>query len=360
MANFCTQCGRPLKDGEICICQQKKAEHQSGQEIPAPGTVQAAGTSARKDDVTPDAPQIKEEQTAGNTFAAQEVQTADASQQAATEGSQTADTTRQAATEGSQTADTTRQTATEGNQTADAAQQKTMTKEAEWLHKTKNSIVKNTKNVFAEIGPILKHPTVTAKKLAEGGNSAIGLELIISKAVLSIIVVLIILGRIGNVLKGFSGGFFGGSGNYTVRLPWFRAIFAALLLTVAADFLSVLLLKVVSGLFNAQTTFKAMINVVGERSLYDIIVLILVLIGAIISPMFGLILAAVGMTCLVAVEYNAYSAVVDVAQDKELYIYMICKAIVTVICLLLAYFMLAGAVQSLIGSLGGMLMNSIF
>ena len=24
MAKFCTQCGRPLKDGEICTCQQKK------------------------------------------------------------------------------------------------------------------------------------------------------------------------------------------------------------------------------------------------------------------------------------------------------------------------------------------------
>ena len=151
------------------------------------------------------------------------------------------------------------------------------------------------KNMFQVIGKILKNPVTETRKVAKGDSPIIGLEFMITKAVIFLIMML---------------------------------IGAA---TIAVDAAEAVLLKTFVGTFKGTTTTGAMFSVVGTRTVYDTIVGVLVVIGFMMSSKVGLILFSIGSLFLPYVEYAGYQLVAKGDENKKLYAFFVAKVCAAVL-----------------------------
>ena len=175
------------------------------------------------------------------------------------------------------------------------------------------------KNMFQVIGKILKNPVTETRKVAKGDSPIIGLEFMITKAVIFLIMMLIGAAKLSNAAMGF------------IEIPYFKLILLTLLLTIAVDVAEAVLLKTFVGTFKGTTTTGAMFSVVGTRTVYDTIVGVLVVIGFMMSSKVGLILFSIGSLFLPYVEYAGYQLVAKGDENKKLYAFFVAKVCAAVL-----------------------------
>ena len=270
MAKFCTKCGRKLEEGEVCTCQQENNNYSEPQKVAA-------------NEVEPQTTEPQPERWDG--------------------GQQTANQTQ--------------------NETVSQTSEKT--KEAEWISQKSTIVVNETKNVFAKIIPLLKHPVTETKKIADGKSSIPGIEFIAIKAAVVLIFTIIMLAKMDSALGGF------------VEIPTVTIIIMAILLTLGADCLEALMLKVFSGVLNGVTEQSAMFSVVGTRALYETLIYIVAGIVCFISANFGIIIIALTSILLPIVEFGSYRVLVQTSEDRKVYAYFIAKVIMAVISYIVIY-----------------------
>lgn len=290
MAKFCTKCGRKLEEGEVCTCQQENNNYSEPQKVAA-------------NEVEPQTTEPQPERWDG--------------------GQQTANQTQ--------------------NETVSQTSEKT--KEAEWISQKSTIVVNETKNVFAKIIPLLKHPVTETKKIADGKSSIPGIEFIAIKAAVVLIFTIIMLAKMDSALGGF------------VEIPTVTIIIMAILLTLGADCLEALMLKVFSGVLNGVTEQSAMFSVVGTRALYETLIYIVAGIVCFISANFGIIIIALTSILLPIVEFGSYRVLVQTSEDRKVYAYFIAKVIMAVISYNVIYLCGKEVLSSILGTLMGGLLN---
>lgn len=290
MAKFCTKCGRKLEEGEVCTCQQENNNYSEPQKVAA-------------NEVEPQTTEPQPERWDG--------------------GQQTANQTQ--------------------NETVSQTSEKT--KEAEWISQKSTIVVNETKNVFAKIIPLLKHPVTETKKIADGKSSIPGIEFIAIKAAVVLIFTIIMLAKMDSALGGF------------VEVPTVTIIIMAILLTLGADCLEALMLKVFSGVLNGVTEQSAMFSVVGTRALYETLIYIVAGIVCFISANFGIIIIALTSILLPIVEFGSYRVLVQTSEDRKVYAYFIAKVIMAVISYIVIYLCGKEVLSSILGTLMGGLLN---
>lgn len=290
MAKFCTKCGRKLEEGEVCTCQQENNNYSEPQKVEA-------------NEVEPQTTEPQPERWDG--------------------GQQTANQTQ--------------------NETVSQTSEKT--KEAEWISQKSTIVVNETKNVFAKIIPLLKHPVTETKKIADGKSSIPGIEFIAIKAAVVLIFTIIMLAKMDSALGGF------------VEIPTVTIIIMAILLTLGADCLEALMLKVFSGVLNGVTEQSAMFSVVGTRALYETLIYIVAGIVCFISANFGIIIIALTSILLPIVEFGSYRVLVQTSEDRKVYAYFIAKVIMAVISYIVIYLCGKEVLSSILGTLMGGLLN---
>ncbi len=290
MAKFCTKCGRKLEEGEVCTCQQENNNYSEPQKVAA-------------NEVEPQTTEPQPERWDG--------------------GQQTANQTQ--------------------NETVSQTSEKT--KEAEWISQKSTIVVNETKNVFAKIIPLLKHPVTETKKIADGKSSIPGIEFIAIKAAVVLIFTIIMLAKMDSALGGF------------VEIPTVTIIIMAILLTLGADCLEALMLKVFSGVLNGVTEQSAMFSVVGTRALYETLIYIVAGIVCFISANFGIIIIALTSILLPIVEFGSYRVLVQTSEDRKVYAYFIAKVIMAVISYIVIYLCGKEVLSSILGTLMGGLLN---
>ena len=290
MAKFCTKCGRKLEEGEVCTCQQENNNYSEPQKVAA-------------NEVEPQTTEPQPERWDG--------------------GQQTANQTQ--------------------NETVSQTSEKT--KEAEWISQKSTIVVNETKNVFAKIIPLLKHPVTETKKIADGKSSIPGIEFIAIKAAVVLIFTIIMLAKMDSALGGF------------VEIPTVTIIIMAILLTLGADCLEALMLKVFSGVLTGVTEQSAMFSVVGTRALYETLIYIVAGIVCFISANFGIIIIALTSILLPIVEFGSYRVLVQTSEDRKVYAYFIAKVIMAVISYIVIYLCGKEVLSSILGTLMGGLLN---
>ena len=283
MAKFCTKCGRKLEEGEVCTCQQENNNYSEPQKTVSDGA---------------------------------EPQTAESQAESWDKGQQQA-----------------------------VNQESEKTKEAEWISQKSTIVVNETKNVFAKIIPLLKHPVTETKKIADGKSSVPGIEFIAIKAVIVLVFTIVMLVRIDSTLGGF------------VEIPKATIIIMAILLTLGADCFEALLLKVFSGVFNGVTEQSAMFSVVGTRALFETIVWIVVGVVSLLSASFGLILFGLASVLFPIVEFGSYRVLVQTTEDRKVYAYFVAKVIMAVVIYLVVYLFAKEVLTSVLGTAMGGLLN---
>ena len=204
MAKFCTKCGKRLEEGEVCSCVRQAAPPQP-EAVQSNAPVSAEGAAAPQQGAVA-GDQVSPQQTNAYQAPPQQANTYQAPPQ---------------------------QQAPNGQY----AQGNARTKEAEWVSQKGSQVLSETKNVFAEILPLLKRPVTHTSKIALKNSKAVGAEFIGAKAVIVLLIMLFIISKIKEAM-----GLFGG----IVEIPYVNLILAALLLTAGLDCLEALLLKVYS------------------------------------------------------------------------------------------------------------------
>lgn len=283
MAKFCTKCGRKLEEGEVCTCQQENNNYSEPREPVSDGA---------------------------------EPQTAESKAESWDKGQP---------------------------QAVNPASEKT--KEAEWISQKSTIVVNETKNVFAKIIPLLKHPVTETKKIADGKSSVPGIEFIAIKAAIVLIFTIVMLVKIDSTLGGF------------VEIPKATIIIMAILLTLGVDCLEVLMLKVFSGVLNGVTEQSAMFSVVGTRALFETIVWIVVGVVSLLSASFGLILFGFASILFPIVEFGSYRILVQATEDRKVYAYFVAKVIMAVVIYLVVYLFAKEVLTSILGTAMGGLLN---
>ena len=319
MAKYCTQCGRKLEEGEVCNC-----------------TAQNNNTAQDTD---------------GQQQRAQEQQQrTQAQQQRAQEQQQWAQEQQQWAQEQQQWAQAQQQYQQNQQQRTQAQQQERSggyTKEAEWLNRQKNAFVSGTKSMFSEILPIIKAPVSRVKELSASGTAPVGIQLIVAKAVIFLVVTVIATLVISNRISDASYGFI------EIDVPYFQIIIMTLLLTAGIDFLEAVILKALTGAFNGVTNTNTMINVIGARGIYDTFILLVVVILGAMALEVALGALALLSPLSVYVQFAAYQGCVNMAEDKKPYAYFLTKLCMGVISFLIVYLLVRSSLSSLIGTVFG-------
>ncbi len=304
MAKYCTQCGRKLEDGEVCTCTSQN-NNAAGASQTSPGGQQ----------------QYQQTQQQYQQQAQQQYQ-----QQAQQQYQQTQQ---------------------QYQQTQQQGQTGGYTKEAEWINKQKDAFVSGTKSMFSEILPILKSPVSRVRKISSSGNAATGIQLIIAKAVIFLVVVIIALFVTAHRINEASYGFI------EADMPYFQVIILTLLLTAGIDFLEAVILKALTGAFNGVTNTNTMINLIGARGIFDTFIFLIVIILGLMAWEIALAALALLSPISVYIQFASYQGCVNMAEDKKPYAYFLAKLCMGIISFLLVYLLIRSSIGSLISSISG-------
>ena len=203
-----------------------------------------------------------------------------------------------------------------------------------------------TKNMFSEILPILKRPVGRVREIAASNSPAVGLEFLVTKLVVTILIGLFIILRLKSALNTPYGDV-----SQYVKIPYFQLFLIAVIFTIGIDLLNALLLKVFAGVFGGSASVSAMINVVGARAMYDCIFIIVGGILGLLSLPAGIFVSALAAVLTPYIEYGGLQGCGNLCEDRVAYAFFVTKICMAIITAILAFLLAAGIIQSLMSTL---------
>ena len=207
--------------------------------------------------------------------------------------------------------------------------------EMDWINDKAKRLATGTKNMFAEILPVLKAPITRGRELMDSGSSAVGIEFIVTKAIVAIIVLLIAVMKV----KGMMGDY----AEY-VDIPYFGLIFTVVVLTAGLDFLEAVIMHLLTMAFRGTTSISRMLSLTGVRALYHSISLIVFGLFVLVSGPVAMIAGLIMVSFSTYLEHHLYVAGVACSEDRKLYAFLLEKICFVVVTLLV--FMMFGEVIS--------------
>lgn len=219
-------------------------------------------------------------------------------------------------------------------------------KEAEWLNEKKKALVAVTKNMFSEIGPILKRPVGRVKEIADSGSIAVGMEFMVTKLIITILMGLFNIWK----LKSNAGIY-----EDYIEIPYLELLVLAVIFTIGIDMMNVLLMKAFAGAFGGHASFSAMISVVGARTMYDSMFILICGLLFLISIPAALFLALLAAILTPYIEYGGYHKCSNLSEDRVAYAYFVIK-----ICMMVITFIVSALLVSGIVSRMEYMINSMF
>ena len=368
MAKFCTKCGKKLMDGEVCDCTRSQAADPQDKTVVlntenVQNTQRAAGSPEENYEQRIRQQQAAQGQPYQNGPQNQQWQNGPQNQQWQN-GPQ-----GQPYQNGPQNQQW--QNGPQGQQWQNGpqGQQWQNSPQSQWFSEKKDQIVKNAKNLFAQLGPLLKKPDTTLKELGKSNNSLISLEMIGLHAVMVLIMILV-LGSKFSIPKEMREWT-----DTSSLFPTFQMILINILMIVGVAYLQAFLLKAFSKKMYQEPTLNQTLLVSGVSSLEKFfgaavnMLLILIFVPSIkgmASSAFGsassasglmwglgLILLVQALVSLVTMvfEFKAYQCVVNGDEDKKVWTFILTKVIVGLIVVLIYWLMMK--------SLGAGLMDAL-
>ncbi len=198
--------------------------------------------------------------------------------------------------------------------------------QAEWLNQKAGQFAAGTKNMFAEILPILKNPVTRVRQINSADNTSVGIEFIVAKMIAYILVAILAIVRVRSQM-GFLSDY--------VEIPVFRILSLIIILTAGIDFLEALLMRAFAGITHGSASFAGTLITVGVKDLYETLIFLICGLIALVFPVFGIVLGILLTVIVPYIEYHAYVAAVQGEEDRKPYAYFLVK-----ICMILILFVL--------------------
>ena len=352
MARFCTKCGRPLKEGEVCNCTAQNAggAQNAGVSQGQPGGRQnyqqgQPGGRQNYQQGQPGGQQYYQQGQPGGQQYYQQGQPG--GQQYYQQGQPGGQQYYQQGQPGGQ------QYYQQGQPGGQQNYQQGPTKEMEWLNKRKDEFVSGTKNMFSEIIPILKAPVSRIRELSASNSAAVGIEFIVAKTVIFVVVAIIAMLIIaGNIESQYNNSFIGYGREASVDMPYFQAILVILILTAGIDFLEAVIMKALTGAFGGRTNVNTMINVIGARAIYDTFVFLVVIILGLMAIEVALVAFVLLSPISTFIQFAVYQGCVQqMNENRKPYAYFIAKLCMSIISALVVYLLARSFLTTLMNQL---------
>ena len=344
MAKFCTKCGRPLAEGEVCNCQ-------SGQS-PAAGVAQenaqAAVAEAQENAQTQaaeaqEAVQAAAEQAQKNAQeAASAVPQGQFGQQAPQGQFQQAQGQYQQAPQGQfQQAQGQYQQAPQGQfqqgpqgqyQQAQGQFQQGYYQQGQAQPNAQMAAATQYAKTFAQnlIG-LLKNPVTTGRSLTQVADIKVSMIYIVLQGIFSALFGTIVTGGVLKLIRTLSGGY----GDDYFKLPGFRIFMITLLASVVLNLALAGLLLLGHMILGQKTTYQRMLSAVSVRSALAIPSIVVALLFSFISKPFGVVFFFLSAIW----GFVAMIMVVDAGiEERKKDISALVMAVVILIFLALLYF----------------------
>lgn len=390
MAKFCTQCGRPLQEGEVCNCQQKmvppssaprmesagtesaekkeSAPNMSGQSQPGPsgmnrqgqpgpnsmnpqyrqagpngmsqqgpngvnqqGQPRANGMNQQGQPGMSGAnPQYRQAGPNGTNPQYRQAGPNGANQQYRQQGSNGANPQyRQAGSNGAN--QQYRQQGPGMNQ---------QYRQPQGAPVNVNEIGNKAKNIFGDMLESIKKPVAYARVLTRRAYSKVGMEMIIFKGIVALIVTLLCTFSLSMMVKsvireamgGWSGLLDSSGYSYDVSLPWFQIILLVIVLTFGADFLEALWMKLLT---RTNKSYMVMTVNVGVRCAFDTLAIVIcglfAILACLVKSPFMLFPAAIVLivygVSMPFIQFACYNAVLNDDPDSKVRRYILVKVL---------------------------------
>ena len=377
MAKFCTKCGKKLMDGEVCDCTRSQAAD------PQDKTVVLNTENVQNTQRAEGSPEENYEQRMRQQQAAQAQQWQSGPQNQQYQGGPQNQQWQngpqgQPYQNGPQNQQWQNgpqgqpyQNGPQGQQWQNGpqGQQWQNGPQSQWFSEKKDQIVKNAKNLFAQLGPLLKKPDTTLKELGKSNNSLISLEMIGLHAVMVLIMILVLGSKFSlpEEMREWA--------DTSSLFPTFQMILINILMIVGTAYLQAFLLKAFSKKMYQEPTLNQTLLVSGVSSLVKffgaavntlLILIFIPSIKGIASSAFGrassasglvwglvLILLVQALVSLVTMvfEFKAYQCVVNGDEDKKVWMFILTKVVLGLIVALIYWLMMK--------AIGADLMNAL-
>lgn len=192
-------------------------------------------------------------------------------------------------------------------------------REMEWLNRKKTAFVSVTRNMFAEILPILKAPVSRAREIAGTNSMAVGMEFIITKFAVCIILLLVMVMKLFSFARSYGVSL----GDMNIHIPYFRLLLALLFLTAGIDLLRALIQKGMANAFGGRLSFSGSVTIIGEGDMYQSLFGLAGGLLMFLLPVVGAIIIGIGFLISPFVEYGAFIGVVEGNENRKPYAYCI-------------------------------------
>lgn len=292
MARFCTQCGKPLAEGEVCTCQQSGAQMQQTQ---------------------------MEGQMSG-----------DQGQQYNSQGGQTYG--GQGNTQGQQYGGQGGPSyGNQGNQFTEQAGQ------------MMNQFVSTSRSLFGRLVPMIKRPATELGAMAENEETSLGIQMIVLHLVVTLVMTIVSLLTVKSRL--------GIMAEY-IDIPYVKTILLTLILTAVVDFgLAAILFVVTKFIFKSELGFGGMLPLAGGMAVVNSAALVVGGILMILSAQLGSIIIVLGAILGFMYMLGGYFKAVEISEDAKVYALSISYAVFVLIVLIVTKVLLADAVDEMRGLL---------
>lgn len=265
MAKFCTRCGRPLEEGEVCSCSQEAVQVQPAAAAQTEESTQAATTEQPAQATEESAQAATAEQPAQETAQTQQ----NAQPQAATQNQQNAQ-----------------------SQQFQQSQQAQQNQQFQQTQQAVKGVLARTLGTFLNI---LKHPVTAGRDVILAGDAVSSMVLIALQAILSTIFGVVAAKKIYSVVSMFIGGFSSLFGSYgDVKMPYVKIIFGTLVLSIVLSFVLVVLLFLANMIIKNTLSFKQMLGAAAIRSSVASLATLIAIIVFLISPTAGILVFLTG------------------------------------------------------------------
>ena len=213
----------------------------------------------------------------------------------------------------------------------------------QWFQEKTGKFVENTKNMFAEILPLITRPDTTMKRLCDSNSSVMGLEMVGLKAVICILISLFLAAKIKNMAGGF------------IEMPTFRIIIFILILTVGFAYLQAAIFKGLTAAFQGDTTINKMMTAVGFSAFVDSVMILLTALFIMSFPKFAVVL--MGILSMISYYFylRGYEHAVQMKPDRKVYCFIVAQVLTIAAEILVLYILLPIIFDLPVGELGDML-----
>jgi hypothetical protein len=327
MAKFCSQCGRPLQEGEICTCRQQGVNLNQGTDTDTEKQAYEQPAVTQEQTQTQEIPnqtqQFQTQQFQNQQFQNQQFQ----NQQFQNQQFQ------------NQQFNGNPYQNNMGNMPYGANMQNQYSEFG-------NKIKQSGNNIFKDIIDLFKNPIGTTARIANEDNIVAPLTMVIFNIavvfIFSVLCMIIVRVNVGEY-------------NSWLSIPYVRIVIGLTLLSAMFDFgLAGIMLLSQKVFFREQTSFAKTLTVVGTKVMLDSVFLVVGILLAFVSAPFGSVVYCVGMIFTALMMIMSYQKVCTLSDVKKFYSYLVTvviMAIVMGIIYLLIAFSIADSLRSIWGYL---------